>query len=50
MTIDPKDEKIQEGELSDEQTERVAGGITQPDADNSNLHYNDSRDMQAPRE
>jgi hypothetical protein len=28
MNIDPKDRKIQDGELTDEQTEQVAGGAS----------------------
>lgn len=42
MTIDPKDRKIQGGELTDEQTEQVAGGVsTGGSTDDANITFKD---------
>lgn len=42
MTIDPKDRKIQEGELTDEQTEKIAGGVSAGESpDGASITRND---------
>jgi len=42
MTIDPKDPKIQDDELTDEQTEQVAGGISPGGStDDANITFKD---------
>ena len=42
MTIDPKDQKIQDGELTDEQTEKIAGCVsTGKSPDGASITRND---------
>lgn len=43
MTTEPKDRKNQEGEVTEEQADQVAGGATQGDADDRKITQWDLR-------